>query len=363
MPSASPLLDRVRAALATVMDPELGRSLLDAGMIRDLRVSDVGAVSFILELTSPACPLRETLRQAAETAVQGVDGVTAVEVTVKARVRATLQGDPLLPGVRNVIAVASGKGGVGKSTVSANLAVALAATGARTGLLDLDIYGPSIPLLFDVHEQPPMDPDAQKIHPIERLGVALMSLGFLLDEDKPVIWRGPMVAGTVQQLLRDVDWGDLDYLIVDLPPGTGDAQLSLAQTIPLTGVVIVSTAQDAALTIATKALHMFRALQVPILGLVENMSTFVCPHCATATPLFGHAGDVDAAAKRLQVPFLGHIPLHASIVVAGDQGVPIVAAAPDSAEAQAFRTLAAAVAGQVSIASLLRSACRNPREC
>jgi ATP-binding protein involved in chromosome partitioning len=345
----------ILAALGAVMDPELHRSLVDAGMIKDLCL-DGGAVQFTLELTTPACPLRNELQQAAEAAVRAVPGVTEVTVHVAARVPSSMQGE-LLPGVRNVVAVASGKGGVGKSTMAANLAVALAETGAATGLLDLDIYGPSIPLLFGVDELPEMDAQAQKIYPIARADVQLMSLGFLLDPDQPVIWRGPMVAGAVQQLLKDVAWGELDYLIVDLPPGTGDAQLSLAQLVPITGVVIVSTAQDAALTIAVKALQMFRTMQVPVLGVVENMSTFVCPDCGSETQIFGEAGAAEMAAKRLQTPFLGRIPLNAGIVVDGDLGLPTVAAHPDSPQADAFRAVARKVAGIVSAAAILRSSC------
>ncbi|OPZ79572.1 MAG: antiporter inner membrane protein [bacterium ADurb.Bin429] len=248
---------------------------------------------------------------------------------------------------------------MGKSTVAANLAVALARSGSAVGLLDLDIYGPSVPLLFGVDEQPEMDPERQKIFPIEREGVALMSLGFLMDPEQAVIWRGPMVAGAVQQLLRDVEWGDLDYLVVDLPPGTGDTQLSLAQLVPLTGVVIVTTAQDAALTIATKALQMFRAMKVPVLGIVENMSTFVCPGCGTETPIFGHEGAGETAASRLRVPFLGRIPLTAEIVVDGDLGLPTVAAHPDTPQGDAFTALAGKVAGVVSASAVMQGACRR----
>ncbi|MHB9133515.1 MAG: Mrp/NBP35 family ATP-binding protein [Armatimonadota bacterium] len=351
--SHTQLIDQVLAALDTVMDPELHRSLVAAQMIKDVR-DDGGHVSFTLELTTPACPMRNMLRQAAEEAVRQVPGVTAVEINVTARVRNGASGEALLPEVCNIIAVASGKGGVGKSTVAANLAVALAQTGAGVGLLDLDIYGPSIPLLFDVHEKPEVDGERQRIYPIVRHDVSLMSLGFLLDENQPVIWRGPMVAGAVQQLLRDTEWGALDYLIVDLPPGTGDAQLSLAQLVPLTGVVIVSTAQDAALTIATKALHMFQTMKVPILGIVENMSTFVCPHCHTETQIFGCTGATAETASRLRVPFLGSIPLDAEIVVDGDRGTPTVVANPESPQASAFRAITGKVAGQVSVATILR---------
>jgi len=344
--------EQILTALNTVLDPELGRSLVDAGMIKEIQIHG-GEVSFTLELTSPACPLRNTLRQGAEEAVRTIPGVTAVNIQLTSRVRTTLTSD-LLPDVCNVVAVASGKGGVGKSTVAANLAVAFAQTGARTGLLDLDIYGPSVPLQFGVHERPPMDPERKKLLPIERYGVQLMSLGFLMDESQPVIWRGPMVAGTVQQLLRDVDWGGLDYLIVALPPGTGDAPLSLAPLVPLTGAVIGATAQDAALLIATKALHMFRTMHVPVLGIVENMSTFVCPHCETETPIFGRPGAVHEAAEHLNVPFLGSIPLNAAIVVDCDRGMPTVARDPNTPQAEAFRDIAGKVAGQISIAAMLK---------
>jgi ATP-binding protein involved in chromosome partitioning len=356
----TPLLGeaQILAALDTVMDPELGRSLVAAGMIHDIHISD-GHVSFTLELTSPACPLRAVLRQGAEGAVKAIPGVQSVTVNLTARVRSGATGASLLPTVSNIVAVASGKGGVGKSTVAANLAVALAQTGAKTGLLDLDIYGPSVPLLFGVHERPPVHPSQQKLLPIVRQDVQLMSLGFLMEDDQPVLWRGPMVAGAVQQLLRDTEWGELDYLVVDLPPGTGDAQLSLAQSVPLTGVVIIATAQDVALTIAIKALRMFRSMHVPVLGMVENMSTFVCPNCHAETQIFGHAGAVEAAAQQLGAPFLGRIPLQAQIVVDGDRGVPSVAAHPQAPASVAFRTIAGTVAGQVSIAAILRNQCQG----
>lgn len=345
--------EQVIAALDRVMDPELGRSIVAANMVKNLTIEG-GHVRFTLELTSPACPLRNLLRQGAVDAVHTIPEVIDVSVDVTSRVRSAHTGnETLLPDVCAIIAVASGKGGVGKSTVAANLAVALAQTGARTGLLDLDIYGPSVPLLFNVTERPTMDPQRKKLLPIERHGVRLMSLGLLMEEDQAVIWRGPMVAGAVQQLLRDVDWGPLDYLVVDLPPGTGDAQLSLAQLVPITGVVIVATAQDAALTIATKALRMFQQMHVPILGIIENMSTFVCPHCQQETQIFGREGAVQQAAQRIGVPFLGRIPLDATIVVDSDQGIPTVAGRPDSPQATAFHAIAGTVAGQVSVAAIL----------
>jgi len=350
--------EQVLAALDAVIDPELHRSLVAAGMIQELQVDD-GRVAFTLELTTPACPLRDTLRQAAEEAVRALPGVTEVTINLTARVRAGRGGEELLRNVRNVIAVASGKGGVGKSTVAANLAVALAQSGAKTGLLDLDIYGPSIPLLFDLHEQPEFDQEKKKLIPLVRYDVRLMSIGLLLEEGQAVIWRGPMVAGAVQQLLRDVEWDGLDYLVVDLPPGTGDAPLSLAQLVPLSGVVIVTTAQDAALTIATKAMRLFETMQVPIFGIIENIGTFVCPNCRQETQIFGRHGAAEEEAERLRVPFLGRIPLTPEIVVDSDRGIPSVIAHPDSSQAGAFRDVAGAVAAQASVAAVMRGSCNR----
>jgi ATP-binding protein involved in chromosome partitioning len=259
-------------------------------------------------------------------------------------------GPALVPGVRHIVAVGSGKGGVGKSTVAVNLAATLAQEGARTGLLDADIYGPSIPVMMGLDEAPSMrEVDGRKlIQPLERHGLKTMSLGFLLPPGgPPVIWRGPMVGSAVKQMLGDVDWGELDYLIVDLPPGTGDAQLTLAQVVPLTGAVIVMTSQDVALNIANKALAMFQKLNVPVLGIVENMGAFVCPSCGTATPIFSR-GAGERVAADMRVPFLGTIPLDPAIVEHSDDGVPTVVAAPDSEPAASFRRIAAAVLTQIS---------------
>ncbi len=249
-----------------------------------------------------------------------------------------------LNGIAHSIAIASGKGGVGKSTLSVNLAVALAEQGAATGLLDADLYGPSIPIMTGTHRAP--GSNGNKILPLEAHGLRLMSLGFLLPDGAPVIWRGPMVGGAIQQFLREVEWGRLDYLLIDLPPGTGDAQLTLAQTLPLTGAVIVMTPQEVAMTIASKALAMFRQLKVPILGVIENMSTFVCPHCGTASAIFKHGGAREAS-QRLGVPFLGEIPLDPAICATGDRGAPILSAAPASRAAEAFRGIAAALVERI----------------
>lgn len=257
------------------------------------------------------------------------------------------RANDILPGVRHVIAVGSGKGGVGKSTVAVNLAVALAHDGARVGLLDADVYGPSVPTMMGIRH-PPFTQEG-KMLPLEAHGVRLMSLGFLMPDDAShVIWRGPMVGGAVKQMLTDCAWGELDYLLVDLPPGTGDAQLTLTQTVPLTGAVVVMTSQDVAVNIASKAIGMFRRLNVPILGVVGNMDTFACPHCHIETPIFTRGGSV-AAAEKMGVPFLGSIPLDPATVEHGDSGTPTVAAAPTSAQAEAFRAVARNLVARVEV--------------
>jgi len=283
-------------------------------------------------------------------AVSSVPGVKKVEMKVTARVQSSLKETELetISGIKNVIAVASGKGGVGKSTVAVNLALALAKMNSKVGLLDADIYGPTIPKMLQVLN--PAQPLSESLlsPSLSFLGVKVMSLGLMLPEDTPVIWRGPLVSKAIQQMLSEVDWGELDYLVVDLPPGTGDAPLTLAQTIPLTGVVIVTTPQDAALRIAIKALNMFRKLNVEILGIVENMSYFVCPHCGKRTDIFGHGGALKAC-KKLGVPFLGEIPLSVDIREHGDDGKPVVLVAPDSPSSRAFLEFAKKVAGRVSV--------------
>ncbi len=338
---------QVLEALRRVQDPELGRDVVSLGMIKDLKVED-GRVSFTLELTTPACPLSDQLEREARAAVEGVPGVQEVQMEVTARVRGIPERRPI-PGVENVIAVASGKGGVGKSTVAVNLAVALAQEGARVGLLDADVYGPSAPTMLGVHDRPHVYPDG-KIQPLEAHGVRVMSVGFLIAEDQPVIWRGPMAHQLIQQFLLQVRWGELDYLIVDLPPGTGDVQLTLTQTIPLSGAIIVTTPQKVALVDAVKGLEMFRQVNVPVLGIVENMSYFLCPHCGERTYVFAREGGRRLAEER-GVPLLGEIPLEPAVMEASEEGEPIVLRDPESATAQAFRALARAAAGQMSIAA------------
>lgn len=342
-------------ALRSVIDPDLHRDIVSLGFVKDVRICD-GNVAFKIELTTPACPVKDLMKAQATEAVLRVPGVKSVNVEMTAQVRSRQIGaEDLLPEVKHVIAVASGKGGVGKSTVSVNLAVALAQLGARVGLLDADVYGPSIPLMMGTRETPRVIDD--KIVPIERYGVRMMSLGFLLPEDQAVVWRGPMVAGTVRQLLTDVRWGEQDYLVVDLPPGTGDAPMTLSQSVPITGVVIVMTPQDVAFTIAGKAIAMFRKLEeglgrsIPLLGIIENMSTFLCPHCGQETPIFAGKG-ARYAAEKLGVPFLGAIPLDPNISLSSDEGVPAIVAHPESPQANAFREIAKALAAQCSIHSM-----------
>jgi len=347
--SKTPTEADILRALSAVKEPELGRDLVSLNMVQDLKICD-GMVSFTVVLTTPACPLKGEIEASARQAVMQIPGIKRVEIKMISNVTRSMKEENILPGVRNVIAIGSGKGGVGKSTVAVNLAAALSETGSEVGLLDADIYGPSVPTLMGVLQKPEVVD--QKLMPVEKYGIKLMSLGFLLGDNAPVIWRGPMVAGAVRQMLSDVEWGDLDYLIVDLPPGTGDAQLTLAQTVPLTGAVIVMTSQDVALNIATKTLQMFQRLNVPILGVIENMSIFICPRCGHQTPIFSHGGG-EKVSYLLDVPFLGSIPLEPKIVEEGDAGVPSVIAAPESTHAEAFRKLAGAMAARISVKTLL----------
>jgi ATP-binding protein involved in chromosome partitioning len=338
---------QVLEALSLVKDPELGRDIVSLKMVEGVTVNG-DTVTFTLNLTTPACPLRTRLEESAKGAVASLSGVKHVEMKTSSNVFATRDYDntDLLKGVKNIVAVASGKGGVGKSTVAVNLAVALATSGAKVGILDGDVYGPNIPLMMGV-KTPPEARDGKIIPPVAH-GVRVASLGFFYNEQTPVIWRGPLVAGAVRQLLTQVEWGDLDYLIADLGPGTGDASLTLAQTVPLGGIIIVTTPQDSALAIAAKALAMFKRLNVPIIGVVENMSYFVCPHCDEKSYIFSSGGGKKIASER-GVDFLGEIPLALSVREQSDAGTPIVAVAPNSPEAMVFKDLAFRVAGMLSI--------------
>lgn len=343
---------QVLDALRGVVDPDLHRDIVALDFVKDLTIEG-GDVSFKVQLTTPACPVKEQLHDQCVEFVSALEGVNNVEVemTAKVRARATESAD-LIPGVKHCIAVASGKGGVGKSTVTVNLAIALAQTGAKVGVLDADVYGPSIPLMMGADGEKPFTRDG-KIVPIMRYGIHMMSLGFLLEEGQSVLWRGPMVAGTVKQLLQDVDWGDLDYLLVDLPPGTGDAPMSLAQLAPLTGVVIVTTPHHIAANIAGKSVGLFRRLNAPILGVIENMAGFVCPTCGTVSEIFtGSSGE--ELSTQLKVPYLGSVPLDPWVSESGDRGVPAIVAAPDRPQADSFRELAGRLAQQSSILSMAR---------
>lgn len=347
--------EQVIEALRPVKDPEIGRSLVELRMIKDIVIND-GAVQFKVELTTPACPLKDRIESDVRQALTTVPGITDVKVTFTSRVRPSGAGLPdksPLPGVKNTIAVASGKGGVGKSTVAVNLAISLAQDGASVGLLDADVYGPSIPMMMGAGRRPTQRDG--KIVPLEAFGVKMMSIGFLLDADRALIWRGPLVAQLINQFLNDVDWGELDYLVIDLPPGTGDVQLTLVQRIPLSGAVIVTTPQDVALADAVKGLSMFKEVKTTILGIIENMSYFSCPHCGERSEIFGFGGG-ERTATRYDVPLLGQIPLITAIRQGGDNGHPIVAAEPESAAAAAFRQAARQAAARLSV-----EAVRKPR--
>lgn len=331
-------------ALRAVHDPDLKRDIVSLGFVRDVEVGD-GRVSFTIQLTTPACPVRDQLAAQAKEAVQAL-GVPNVEVRMTSQVTSGIAAKgALIPQVKNTVAVASGKGGVGKSTVAANLAVALAAAGAKVGLMDTDVYGPSIPILMGGKNEPRVIDG--KLEPPVEYGIKLISMAYFLPKDEAVIWRGPMLHKTMQQFLGEVRWGELDYLVMDLPPGTGDIQLSLSQTIPLTGAVIVSTPQDLALSVASKAIAMFRKLNVPILGIVENMSYYLCPKCGHREEIFGYGG-ARAAAEKMGYPFLGEIPLDPVVRVQSDHGRP-VALNENTPYGKAFHEVASALAAQISI--------------
>lgn len=341
----------VLAALQPIVDPDFGRSIVDLGFVKNLRIEGA-RVAFTIELTTPACPVKAEFERAARERVAALPGVEDVAVTMSANTRGRAAAAPspqgvALPGVKNTIAVASGKGGVGKSTTAVNLALALRESGASVGLLDADVYGPSLPLLTGVAGRP--HSENKRIFPLEGYGLKLMSMGFFVTESSPVIWRGPMVHGLIRQFLTDVDWGELDYLVIDLPPGTGDAALTLTQMAPLSGAVIVTTANDLSLIDARKGLKMFEKVQVPVLGVIENMSYFVPPDAPDKRYyLFGQGGGQRIAAE-LGVDFLGEVPIDPRVVEGGDKGRPIVVHAPDSDAAAAFRRLASTLARKLAV--------------
>ncbi|PZQ49308.1 MAG: sodium:proton antiporter [Rhodovulum sulfidophilum] len=345
--------DDVLTALRSVPMPGSGGSIVDADILRALSIES-GRVSFVLEVDPAKGAALEPVRAAAQAAVEALPEVASVSALMTAHGPAAAKAPPPdlkigrhptpqagpqpVPGIRNILAVASGKGGVGKSTVAANLAVALAALGRKVGLLDADIYGPSQPRMMGVSGRP-RSPDGKTILPLHNHGVTIMSIGLMLREGEAVVWRGPMLMGALQQLMGQVAWGELDVLVVDLPPGTGDVQLTLSQKYTLSGAVLVSTPQDIALLDARKALDMFDKTKIPVLGLIENMSSYICPNCGHEAHIFGHGG-ARAEAARLGLPFLGEVPLDIAIRLAGDSGAPVVAAHPESREAEAFTAIA-----------------------
>lgn len=340
-------VDQVLSSLKKVVDPELHKDIVSMGMVKDLEIND-GKVAFTLQLTTPACPFNSEIEQDVRNTISNL-GVTDLNLKVTARVMEgrAISLDELLPGVKNIIAVASGKGGVGKTTVSVNLALTLAKTGAKVGLLDADIYGPSVPLMLGLTETPAVNNN--KIQPAVSDGVKVISMGFFYEQSQQAgIYRGPIVSGIVKQFLTDVNWGDLDYLIIDLPPGTGDAPLTVAQTIPITGILIVTTPQEVAMNVAVKAIGMFNKLNVPIVGVIENMSYLQCPHCQQRMNIFGRGGG-QRVSEKFNVPFLGEIPLHLQIMEGSDTGKPITLSEPNSIQANAFTNVAKTVAGRISI--------------
>jgi ATP-binding protein involved in chromosome partitioning len=358
----APVKDEILHALAAISGPD-GTPLPATGKLSDIVAND-GKVFFSISVDAAAVKEWESVRARAEAAIRALPGVTSVMVALTAERAGSAGGRPSerrpqmaggaarpraggapapagIPGVAAIIAVASGKGGVGKSTVAVNLALALRDLGVKVGILDADIYGPSMPKLLAIREKP-QSAGGTRLKPIVRHGMPIMSIGFLVEEETPMIWRGPMVMSAITQMLREVEWGTLDVMVVDMPPGTGDAQLTMAQQVPLKGAVIVSTPQDLALIDARRGIAMFRRVNVPVLGIVENMSTFICPHCGTRSDIFGHGG-ARQEAERLGVPFLGEVPLDIAIREKSDAGEPVVAAEPDGAHAQGFRAIAARV--------------------
>ena len=356
---AEPTQEGILEVLKMIIDPEADADIVSLGMVSEIVIKD-GNVGFAIEVAQDRGPKLEPLRKAAERAVYEVPGVLSVTAVLTAEKPAPTQGarpgpapshpnqasaDMLLSEVGAVIAIASGKGGVGKSTAATNIALALAAEGLAVGMLDADIYGPSMPLMLGIDTKP-VSPDGKSLLPIEKFGLKCMSIGFLIDADTPMIWRGPMVTGALEQLMRDVQWGPLDVLVVDMPPGTGDIQLTMAQRVPLAGAIIISTPQDLSLLDARKGLNMFRKVDVPVLGIVENMSYFICPNCGHRSEIFSHGG-ARREAEKLGIDFLGEIPLDMAIRETSDAGRPIVASDPDNPLAEAYRVIARTVWGKL----------------
>jgi ATP-binding protein involved in chromosome partitioning len=342
--------DAVLAALKAVMDPDLQADIVTLKFVKDLAVSG-DRVSFAIEAANPSPAKRAAIVSRARAEVLNLPGVSTVDVDsrfVVKSVSAPEHGKPPLPGVKNVIAVGAGKGGVGKTTVAVNLAVALSKTGARVGVLDGDIYGPNVPIMFGLQAQ--LESDGRRIRPAEKYGIQVVSMGFLTQDEAPVIWRGPMLHSAIQQFCRDVAWKDLDYLVVDMPPGTGDVALSLSQTVPAAGAIVVTTPQQVSLADSRRAVRMYQKLSIPTLGLVENMSFYECTNCHHEAQIFGHGGG-EQIAGQLNVPFLGRLPLYQPIRVGSDRGIPLVIAEPDSVGTRAFIDVAEAVMAQLAVAA------------
>ena len=345
--------ETVLQALKVVRDPDLNRDIVSLKFIKNLAI-DAGKVSFAIELTTPACPVKDQLREQARAAVAALPGVTDVDITMTAQVRATATAEgnkAPVPGVKNIIAVGAGKGGVGKTTVAVNLAIALSKSGGRVAMIDGDVYGPNVPIMLGVQTR--LTAEGEKIVPAEQYGIQLVSMAFLTEEDAPVIWRGPMLHSVVQQFFRGVHWDRVDYLIIDMPPGTGDVALSLSQSVPVSGAVVVTTPQTVSISDTRRAVRMYQKLNVPVLGLVENMSHFLCPGCGVESDIFGKGGG-EALAGEMSVPFLGRVPIYEPIRIGGDTGVPITIGEPQSAAARGFRAAAEQLAAQLSIASYKR---------
>jgi len=341
---------QVLQALTSVKDPDLHKDIVKLGFVKDVGIEG-GRVAFTIELTTPACPVKEQMKEQARAAVMQLPGVTDVEITMTAQVRAAVSpdaGKAPIPGVKNVIAVGAGKGGVGKTTVAVNLALALARTGSRVGIIDADIYGPNVPIMLGLQGQ--LGTDGEKIVPPMKHDLQVVSMGFLTSDDAPVIWRGPMLHGVIRQFLMDVRWDNLDYLVVDLPPGTGDVALSLSQTAYIAGAIVVTSPQQVAVADTRRAVAMYQKLNIPVLGLVENMSYFACPSCRHESDIFGRGGGARLA-EELDIPFLGSIPISEPLRRGGDTGVPIMLSDPDSPAAEAFVAAAERTAAQVSIQS------------
>jgi ATP-binding protein involved in chromosome partitioning len=356
--------EQVLQALGKVQDPELHRDIVSLGMVKNLAISN-GKVAFTVELTTPACPLRETIESDCKKALAGIPAIKNLEITFGAQVRGSKAGagqTDLLPTVKNVVLVAAGKGGVGKSTVAANLAVALKMHGAATGLLDADIYGPSVPIIMGIKGEPGKVEvnGGYKIAPALAHSIPVMSIGFFLEADQAVIWRGPMLGKALHQLMADVHWGELDYLVVDMPPGTGDVQITFSQQLKVSGAVLVATPQEVALADVIRAKSMFDKVMIPIVGIIENMSYFVCDGCGTRHEIFSRGG-AQRAAERFNIPYLGEIPITPALREGGDKGVPILIEDPRSEVSKCFLEIAAKLAGQLSIASERASRGQGPR--